>query len=72
VVSFYLLNVVPLQFIPLLPVGLGFAAGAMFWVAICELLMEAIEKTSILTVASASVAAFAVMFTAQNIVKGSV
>ena len=42
-------------------IGLGFAAGAMFWVACFELFLEAVEDSSKLQAGLTTAASFAVM-----------
>jgi len=57
------------KFVPLLPVGLGFASGAMAYVAVFELLVEAVEDSSIPVTAIVGACACAVMTYLQEAVK---
>lgn len=55
-------------FIPILPVGLGFAGGAMAWVAFFELLMEAVEDTDAITTMLVSVTSLVFMAVIQHLI----
>ena len=57
------------RFIPLLPTGLGFASGAMAYVAVFELLQESVEDTSMGVAALVGSIAFACMMIMQQAVK---
>lgn len=60
------------RFAPLLPAGLGFASGAMSYVAVMELLMEAAEDTSIYTTVAVGVSSCVSMALLQEMVKVSI
>merc|ERR1711892_1101236 len=53
-------------FIPILPVGLGFAGGAMAWVACMELIIEAYEDTDAITTGVVSSISLPIMLALQN------
>ncbi|CAM9225434.1 unnamed protein product [Chrysoparadoxa australica] len=58
------------EFLHFLPVGLGFAAGAMFWVACFELFVDAVEDTSKLTAVVTTVLAFVAMLCVHSFIEG--
>jgi ZIP family zinc transporter len=60
------------RFAALLPIGLGFAAGAMSYVAVFELLFEAVEETSVAATAGVGAAACVGMAFLQEMVRGAV
>ncbi len=53
-------------FQPLLPIGLGLAAGAMIWMTIAELIPESLENTSSSTVAISVTVSIAAMLAFQE------
>jgi ZIP family zinc transporter len=57
------------QFIDVLPSGLGFAAGAMAYVAVFELLMEAVQDSGLPVAAAVSTVACGAMMVAQEYLK---
>ncbi len=57
------------EFLPFLPIGLGFAGGAMLYVAIFELLSEAAEELGIAKAGAMSIVAAACMAAMQAVLK---
>jgi zinc transporter, ZIP family len=57
-------------FEPFLPIGLGLAAGAMIWMALAELLPDALHDVAGATVASTATASIAAMLAFQELLKG--
>jgi len=60
------------KFATLLPIGLGFAAGAMSYVALFELLFEAVEDTSVLITGVVGVISCVCMTLLQEAVRAAV
>lgn len=58
-------------FIVILPVGLGFAGGAMAWVAFFELLLEAYEDTNMVTTGCVSALSLTFMLVLQSAIDES-
>lgn len=56
------------HFVPILPVGLGFAGGAMVWVAVFELLLEAVEDLGLPTTTCVSTLSLLGMYSLQQVI----
>ncbi len=57
-------------FTPILPIGLGFAAGAMIWMVFAELIPDALEEAAASTVAVVVALSLAAMITFQALLIG--